>query len=379
MPHKKIARKRSKARKQQTSKTVFWLRPTNMIKPIWKRSFWNKIWLVLAALLLVSVSSSYGVAQWYIQKHSNEPLVWGATFVPNYSRYFGIDPKETLQASIDDLGITRWRLVSYWSDMEATQGTYNFDELDWQFDMVERAGGTVSLAIGLRQPRWPECHMPTWAKDTTRDQWYPQLKNFMQAVIERYKDRPSLISYQLENEFLLDVFGECPDHDVERLRDEFKFVKSLDSSIPLIVSRSNNAIPSWPINEPRADLIGATVYKRVWDKTITKRYFEYPLPAWFYAFLAGGAELTTGVNTFIHELQAEPWVAEGFDLVTSPQEEQYKSMNVAGLRERFNYARATGIKTIDLWGIEWWYWQKVARDNPTIWETAKQELQKDQR
>src|SRR5690606_13725188 len=99
------------------------------------------------------------------------------------------------------------------------------------------------------------------------------------------------------------------------------FVKSLDSTRPVIISRSNNAVPSWPVGEPRPDMNAASIYKRVWDGTVTKRYFEYPLPPWFYAFLAGGAELTTGRNTFIHELQTEAWLPRGMEMRTAPLEE----------------------------------------------------------
>jgi beta-galactosidase GanA len=67
-----------------------------------------------------------------------------------------------MQAMIDDLGVRQFRLVSYWDKIEPEKGTYDFDELDWQFQKANDAHAKVSLAIGLRQPRWPECHMPSW-------------------------------------------------------------------------------------------------------------------------------------------------------------------------------------------------------------------------
>src|SRR5690606_7963609 len=132
-----------------------------------------------------------------------------------------------------------------------------FKELDWQFKKIEAAGGTISLALGLRQPRWPECHMPKWAEDKPMAEWAPLLKDFMGKVIDRYKDSPALETYQLENEFFLTVFGDCPDHTRERLVDEFKFVKAKDPSHPIIVTRSNNAW-GWPINEPTPDISGVS-------------------------------------------------------------------------------------------------------------------------
>src|SRR5690606_23413971 len=127
-----------------------------------------------------------------------------------------------------DLGLERLRLVSYWSNHERERGVYDFEELDWQFRLAEERGVKISLSVGLRQPRWPECHMPDWAAKLPKDQWYPELKKYMAATVNRYKDSPVLESYQLENEFLLTVFGECPDHDPERLKDEFNFMRQLD-------------------------------------------------------------------------------------------------------------------------------------------------------
>ena len=352
-----------------------------------KKPFARKIVVGIIALAMIIVGTMYAIAQWYISKHKSEPLVIGATFVPNYARFFKLDPKDTFDAAIDDLGIKRFRVVSYWDIGEPIPGQYDFSDLDWQFQKSEEKDVDISLAIGLRQPRWPECHMPKWAAGLPKEQWRERLKTYMQKVIERYKDSPALVSYQLENEYFLEVFGECPDHSRERLIDEFNFVKSLDPTKPVIITRSDNALPSWPVGEPRSDINGASVYKRVWDKTVTNRYFEYPYPAWFYAFLAGGAELTTGRNTFIHELQTEAWLPdkEGFSLGFKKSyynmdevfsiREQNKSLDAGRLAKRFDYGVGTGMRTIDVWGVEWWYWRKLKAADSSLWDTAKQKIE----
>ena len=333
----------------------------------------RRIALVLTAIVLAVVGSSYGIAQWYIHKHSSEPLKYGVTFIPSYAEYFGLDAKDTMQAIIDDLGVKQFRLVSYWEDIESTPGLYDFGKLDWQFEMAEKAGAKVSLAIGLRQPRWPECHQPTWVNGEPRDVWYPQLKEVMKKTIERYKNNPALESYQLENEFFLTVFGECKDFDRARLVDEARFVKELDPDHKLIISRSNNGV-GIPLGAPTPDQFGVSVYKRVWDKTITHRYFEYPFPAWFYGFLAGAGEVVSGKDMIIHELQAEAWLPVGFDMRTAPLEEQNKSLNAKRLKDRFQYGKGTGMKHIDLWGVEWWYWRKTKLGDPSLWDVARTEF-----
>lgn len=275
---------------------------------------------------------------------------------------------------INDLGVERVRLVSYWSDYEKEPGVYDFSELDWQFAMAEKANVEVSLAIGLRQPRWPECHMPSWAERIPKEEWAPKLKDYMGATIDRYKNSPVLKSYQLENEYFLKVFGICPDHSRDRLVDEFNFVRSKDPNRKLVVSMSNNAIGT-PIGDPTPDEWAISVYKRVYDKTFTRsRYLEYPFPAWYYAFRAGFTEITRGHNSFIHELQAEAWTPGS--MLTTSIEEQAKSMDAPRLKHRIQYGRETGMRTIDLWGAEWWYWHKAKLNNPDMWEVVKDEVAK---
>lgn len=337
-----------------------------------RRSFWQKVGIITASIVILVLGTMYGIARWYTHKHANEPIQIGATFIPSYAEYYGLDPKDTMQSMIDDLGLRRFRLVSYWNEIEPVKGQYDFSQLDWQFDKVEQAGGTVSLAVGLRQPRWPECHWPEWAQKEPAPEWQADLNTFMTKVVERYKDRPSLVSYQLENEYFLKVFGDCPDHSRERLVKEYDLVKQLDPDTPIIVTRSNNATPSWPIGAPRADQIGASIYKRVWDGTVTKRYFEYPLPPWFYSFLAGAAELTTGRSTFIHEMQTEAWTPG--PMLESSIAEQDKSMPADKLAERIQYGVDTGMRTIDLWGVEWWYWRKMRMNDPALWEAGKAKI-----
>ena len=128
-------------------------------------------------------------------------MVIGTTFIPAYAQSFGLDAEETMDALLNDVGVRHFRLVSYWNQLEPNAGTYDFSLLDWQFAKAEAKGAKITLGLGLRQPRWPECHMPDWARGEPVSQWQPQLEAFITAVVNRYKTSPALDSYQLENEF----------------------------------------------------------------------------------------------------------------------------------------------------------------------------------
>lgn len=373
-----MAKTRKKKQKHDASAATpqLWRRLAAWPLVYWRHNTFHKLIVIFSALILLSVGTMYGIARWYMGTQAGKPFVMGASFVPNYARHFGLDPKETFDAIVNDLDIDQVRLVSYWSDIERQQGTYDFSELDWQFEKANAAGVDVSLAIGLRQPRWPECHMPEWAAALPKEVWAGQLKAFMSAVIARYGDNPALQSYQLENEYFLKVFGICPDHSRDRLIDEYYFVKGLDEDTPVIISRSNNAIGT-PINEPTPDVFAVSVYKRVWVPYVG-RYVEYPFPAWFYAFLAGTEMIIKDRDTIIHELQAEPWGPRGKSIKDISLAEQSKSLDAERLHGRFEYGRSTGMKEMDLWGVEYWYYRKVKLGDASVWDAGREEFRKSQ-
>lgn len=363
---------------RQRSRLMHHLQKLRIEKPrFWwaERKGWQKALIGLLTVILVSIGMMYGIARVYIASQANNQLQLGTTFIPSYAESYGLNAQDTLHALMYDMGMRHFRLVSYWSQTEPAPGVYDFSELDWQFKMAEASGAKISLALGLRQPRWPECHMPLWAVNQPESVWAPQLQTQIGKVIERYKNSPALQSYQLENEFFLKGFGECYNFNRQRLVNEYNFVKKADPNHPVIVTRSNNAL-GVPVGQPTPDVLGVSIYKRVWDKTITHRYFEYPFPAWFYAFLAGADWLATGKDTIVHELQAEPWLPPGYHM-NDPNTvaEQNKSMDAKRLKDRIQYGRATGMKTIDLWGAEWWYYRKVKLHDPSLWDTVKAEIQ----
>ncbi len=315
----------------------------------------------------------YGIAQWYIHSERSKPLEQGVSFIPDYAKSLGLDPQETMDA-LTGIGVRHFRLVSYWSDMEQSPGKYDFSQLDWQFKKAETAHSKVILVLGLRQPRWPECHYPGWVDiSQPQSKWQPQLETFMSKVIERYKDSPSLQQYQLENEYFLHGFGNCTNFSRQRLIDEYNLVKKADPHHSIIIGRSNNSL-GFPTGQPQPDEFSISVYKRVWDANFSHRYLEYPQPAWFYGFLAGTQKIFLHKDMMIGELQAEAWPPRGQTIQNTSLAEQNKSLNAKRLKDRFQYGRATGMRQIYLWGAEYWYYRLVKLDDPSLWNVAKQEF-----
>ena len=316
------------------------------------------------------VATAYGVANWYMFSEASLPYRQGVSFIADYASNLGLDAHNTLRAVLDDLQVKNLRLVSYWSDIEPAPGHFDFSELDWEFVQASSHHARVSLSIGLRQPRWPECHAPTWVNlSAPESQWRPALDGFMRTVIERYRSNPALGDYELENEFFNNAFGTCTNFDRARLVSEYNLVKGLDRKHPVIVSRSNNDLGT-PIGPPTPDEYGVSIYQRVWNPRIG-HYIEYPYPAWYYAFLAGFQKIFNHRDMVIHELQAEPWPPHGQPITSVSLTVQDQSLDPERLQRRFGFARATGIRTVYFWGAEYWYYRLRTLHDPSVWAIAR--------
>ena len=298
----------------------------------------------------------------------NDPMTeFGLSFSLHRCSELSLDKQAVLTAAINDLAITRYRLMSYWDIHESQQGQYNFAELDWQMDMVAAAGGSVTLCLGVRQPRWPEFHMPSWAEHLPADQWHAALLAFVQQVVERYKNHPALVSWQLENEALLKTFGDNTegDFDRERLKKEYKLVKTLDPNHPVIMTLSDSY--GIPFRAPKPDMFAMSMYRVIMDAQGVTHYSKRP--AWFYRLRKNLILLLRFRHTFIHELQAEMWANRAITEV--PIDEQLAQMNPTQLAKNVHFAQACGMPTIDVWGLEWWYWLKVTHNRPENWDEMR--------
>lgn len=308
---------------------------------------------------------------------------WGATLSSKECRAWDIDIYKTLSLAVDDLGIRQFRLMSYWDEIEKTEGEYNFKELDKLIDLAHQKGVEVSLCLGLRQPRWPEVHEPAWAhelrsggpspstspkreKSSGYQTWMIKLNEFIVEVVNRYKHHPALGSWQLENEALNRSFGTNGDFNRKRLRQELSLVKMLDNKHPVIMSTSNNF--ALPIRRPRPDYFGFSWYTVIYSKNKYNKSFLGPR---YYIMRGWTIKLTTGKPVFIHELQCEPWGNKANTEMSIS--EMNESMSHAQLKFNIESAKKSNLTPYFMWGLEWWYATKLKGEDGW-WEIVKREI-----
>ncbi|MCX6759091.1 MAG: beta-galactosidase [Candidatus Nealsonbacteria bacterium] len=297
-----------------------------------------------------------------------EEIKWGVNFSQKHSRDMGLEWKENYLALLDDLNVKDLKVAVHWDLIEPEKNEYRFEDLDWQINTAEKRGAKILLVIGMKTPRWPECHLPGWAKNLTRKEQEEKILEMLKNIVLRYKDSKTIYAWQVENEPFF-PFGDCPWlHDRKFLKVEIDLVKSLDfQNRPVVISDSGEW-SFWFRAARIGDIVGTTMYRKVWFHQLAV-YVTYPIPPVFYWRRAQLVEKFFDKKVICVEFQAEPWGPKL--LYNLPLAEQEKTMNLEQFRKNIEYAKKTGLKEFYLWGAEWWYWMKEKQNQPEIWNEAK--------
>jgi hypothetical protein len=300
----------------------------------------------------------------------------GISFSPRYATAFGLDGWSTYLEMLDELQVRAVRLPMYWDEVEPDPGRFEFSRLDAYLDAaaVRRAG--VLLVLGYKQPRWPECYLPDWARSLPRDSLQQHILQLVTAEVTHARRYSNVVGWQVENEPLVH-FGECS-FDVltsDFVAEEISLVRGLDSR-PIMLTDSGE-LSSWiPILHLPADDLGVTIYRDLWFRAWGS--WQHPIPAWFYKVHDGLARAVLGRpgTTVLSELQAEAWFdsLSLWDVLPARQRQLFPPELV--VTAHLDYARRMQFQQAYLWGVEWWYWMRT-QGYPEYVDAARREIARD--
>ena len=329
---------------------------------------------ILAGKIIATIFIAFGILWLGLVNYSRnipispvQNIEWGVTFSAKFSRRLGLNWQKNFEAILSDLHPDRIRIVAYWDEIEKTKGNFDFSDIDWEINELQKKGIKTILAVGMKVPRWPECHIPDWAQSISTEEREKELQKYMAEVIKRYKTYQIIDAWQVENEPFLS-FGVCPERGNNFLSDEISLVKKIDPERPIITT-DGGEFGLWYKAARQGDIFGTTMYRRVYNEFFG--YIDYHLPPGFFIlkerlirFLLDDYDK----KFIVIELAAEPWMQK--QIYETPISEQFNFFDYNFFKDTISYAKEAGFDEYYFWGAEWWYYLKQ-NGRPEIWNEAK--------
>lgn len=263
----------------------------------------------------------------------------GVSFRPLQAAEFGLDPV----AALDELltyPVAVIRLAAYWNRLETSPGQFDTGPLDAQMAAASLAGKKIILCLGaVKAFGYPEFFVPrhylpvplperSLISPDSHASLADAATRFLTMIVQRYRDWPSVIAWQVEHE-AVDPLG--MEHSW-RLSARFAglevaAVRAADPSRPVVLSgflptslpvrlqqrwRTRDQGDSLAIARQLADVVGVDFYPRHGLARLGSRtaYLAGSGGFWTrranrrFCAAAGGAP---GTRLMIAEGQAEPW------------------------------------------------------------------------
>ncbi|GHO98949.1 hypothetical protein KSF_089970 [Reticulibacter mediterranei] len=329
----------------------------------------------------------------------------GISFRPPHLTALGLDARTALHTLLA-YPFQLIRLGAYWNHIEPEPGVFHIDELDWQIDAAERAGKQIILCVGpLKTFSYPEFFVPAHHlkhpfPEHTRvaPSAYPSLlvaaTEFITRLVERYKQRKSVVAWQLEHE-AVDPLG--VEHswrlDVAFVEKEMEALRKADpgrpilmngflpTSLPVRISQwwhTHDQGDSLAVAQRLADIVGIDYYPRhallkVGNRTL---YLDGSKSSWLQQ---KQKQLFASTHTkrqqlMITEGQAEPW-----ETVTTPPNPSRQGMYsclpeqvIANYNTCMRWSRPEApLYAYLFWGAEYWLLREQCADSSYLQAFAR--------
>lgn len=302
--------------------------------------------------------------RWFMQ---TKPIRYGITFSTIYSKELGLDYQKTFQHFVEELGVRYVRLPVYWYEVEPKNNQFDWSKIDWIVNYSQNHGLKLTMVVGSKVPRWPECFVPNWASSLHADDQQKEVLELIQTTINRYKSFDTIERWQVENEPYF-PFGVCEQIREKDLNARIALVRSLDLR-PIQMTVSGEMEP-WGDLKNKTDILGVSMYRKTWNKLFG--YFVYPFTPEFYRWRFMLAK-PFFQKVIVSELQAEPWFPES--IKSQSLSYWYSTFDATAFEDNIRFIEQTHAEEVYLWGAEWWEYMRVNGDG-RLWDVARDLFEK---
>lgn len=329
---------------------------------MWYNSSFMKLFIYTTLSIIIFFLTLWLIA--WLFSHKTYDVSYGLSFNQNHATSLGLDWRVVYEEMLRDLRPEYLRIAAMWSEVQPEQGVYDFSDVDWMIDMAASYDAKVLMVVGQKAPRWPECYVPSWAKDLPLSERRDALRAYVRETVARYKGYEALDLWQVENEaFIRFEFGECEGFDQDVVPEEIALVREMDPDRKIVMTDSGE-LATWRRPSRLGDILGTTMYRIV--RTPGGSIVSYGwLPPGFYRLKAGLWGKTPD-TFFVTELQAEPWFTDATPLDT-PISVMEETMTPERFQSHVDYATHVGASRVYVWGVEWWYLMKTVHGDSRYW------------
>lgn len=299
------------------------------------------------------------------------PKEYGITWSSPYAWSLGLNPNDGLRQVLDDLGVRRFRIPAYWTDIEREQGKYDFTILREQLDLIAERKGSVMLAVGSRLPRWPECWVPDWANQVDPTTRRAVQLAYLKKTYETFKDHPAVTAWQVENEANFTLYVNCSGLTKDLVLEEMRFIRGEEAKRAYprpVYTTDSGELSLWIDWTGEVDGLGVSLYRAVTNPWLGVIRYWF-IPPWAYTRKAWLASFFVH-PIFVSEFQMEPWSDQ--PLQSTSLDDQFQTLSIEQMRNNFAYAKQVDVPAVDFWGAEWWLWMRDKKKHGEFWDEAKQ-------
>jgi hypothetical protein len=329
----------------------------------------------------------------------------GISFRPRQIEAYGLDAQATLDALLAH-PFDLVRLPAYWNRIEASTGKFDTGELDGQLEAVERAGKRVIMAVGaIKNFGYPEFFVPQHQLErslregslilpSTHAALLAGAMQFVQKVVARYRNRTSIVAWQLEHE-AVDPLG--VEHSwrlgVDFVQRELDALREVDPSRPVMMNgflptssvvrlsqwwRTRDQGDSLAVASRLADVVGIDYYPRHGLLALGTRtlYLDGGRLPWQMALTRALLDdiRKGGKRLMVAEGQAEPW--EAVTLPPNPKQAVMFSCRPDDAIRNYNRAMEWSGPDAPLyaylfWGADYWVLRDLSGDPSYLQAVAR--------
>lgn len=327
----------------------------------------------------------------------------GFSYRPRQVEAFGLDGQETLKTLLA-YPFDLVRLPAYWNVIEYEPDKFDTGALDRQLEAVERAGKQVILSVGaVKNFGYPEFYVPehrlaralregSLVHASSHAALLAGAVGFIRRIVERYRDRTSIVAWQLEHE-AVDPLG--VEHSwrlgVDFVQGELDALRDADPSRPVMMNgflptssvvrlsqwwRTRDQGDSLAVASHLADIVGIDYYPRhglfaLGPRTLYLDGSRLPWEGALTKMLLADLR-RQGKRLMVSEGQAEPW--EAVTLPPNPERGAMFSCRPVDAIRNYNAAMDWSEPDAPMyaylfWGADYWILRERSGD-PTYVQTV---------